>query len=80
VWYLLHGDIGAAARHHAPFVFATPFLLYLYVAWTVGIVAKRSLLPQLRLSTPVLAGFLGAWIVFSVVRNLPWAPFTWLYV
>jgi len=34
----------------------------------------------LRLPNTVLAGFLGAWIVFSVARNLPWAPFTWLYV
>jgi hypothetical protein len=79
-WYLLHGNIAAAARHHAPLVFATPFVLYMYVAWTLGIVVKRKLLPQLRLPNTVLAGFLGAWIVFSVVRNLPWAPFTWLYV
>ena len=32
-WYLLHGDIPAAARHHALFVFAVPFLLYMYFAW-----------------------------------------------
>ena len=32
-WYLLHGDLPAAARHHIVFVFAVPFLLYLYVAW-----------------------------------------------
>ncbi len=32
-WYLLHGDLGAAARHHLLFVFAVPFLIYMYVAW-----------------------------------------------
>lgn len=78
-WYVLHGDLGAAARHHLLFVFALPFLIYLYVAWA----AKLSFgwrLPQLRLSPVVLGGFLVAWLAFTVARNLPWAPFTWLYV
>jgi hypothetical protein len=79
-WYLLHGDIAAAARHHLPLVFATPFLIYMYIAWTLSVVAKRTVLPQLRIPNTVLAGFLAAWIVFSIGRNLPWAPFTWLYV
>jgi hypothetical protein len=79
-WFLLHGDIAAGARHHLPLVFATPFLIYMYVAWALNVVMKREVLPMLRLSNTVLAGFLGAWIVFSIVRNLPWAPFTWLYV
>lgn len=78
-WYLLNGDLPAAARHHALFVFAVPFLLYLYVAW-----AGRRLfgwrLPQLRLSPLVLGGFLGVWAVFSVLRNLPWSPFTMFFV
>ncbi|GAB1693864.1 DUF2752 domain-containing protein [Krasilnikovia sp. M28-CT-15] len=78
-WYLLHGDLPAAARHHALFVFAVPFLLYMYVAW-----AGRRLfgwrLPQLRLSPTVLGVFIAVWGVFSVLRNLPWAPFTSLYV
>ncbi|GAB1642445.1 DUF2752 domain-containing protein [Krasilnikovia sp. MM14-A1259] len=78
-WYLLHGDLPAAARHHAVFVFAVPFLLYMYVAW-----AGRRLfgwqLPQLQLSPTVLGVFIAVWGVFSVLRNLPWAPFTSLYV
>ena len=78
-WYLLHGDLPAAARHHALFVFAVPFLLYLYVAW-----AGRRLfgwrLPELQLSPAVIGGFLAVWAVFSVLRNLPWAPFTWFFV
>jgi hypothetical protein len=78
-WYLLHGNIAAAARHHAPLVFATPFLLYLYLAWTLGTVTRLKV-PQLRIPNMALIGFLAAWIVFSVLRNLPWAPFNWLYV
>jgi hypothetical protein len=79
-WYMLHGNIAAAARHHAMLVFATPFLIYIYIAWTLQVVTKRKVIPQLQLSTPVIGGFIGAWIMFSVLRNLPWAPFTWLYV
>jgi hypothetical protein len=78
-WYLLHGDLPAATRHHAVFVFAVPFLLWMYVAW-----AGRALfgwrLPQLRLSSRTLGVFLVVWAVWSVLRNLPWAPFTYLYV
>ncbi|PRY24564.1 uncharacterized protein DUF2752 [Pseudosporangium ferrugineum] len=78
-WFLLHGDLPAAARHHALFVFAVPFLLYMYVAWA----GKRLFnwkLPQLTLSPGVIGAFIAAWGVFSVLRNLPWAPFTSFYV
>jgi uncharacterized protein DUF2752 len=78
-WYLLHGNIPAAARHHAVFVFGLPFLIYMYVAWAVGLISGRRL-PQLRLTPQVVGIFLAAWAVFSVLRNLPWAPFTWFYV
>jgi hypothetical protein len=79
-WYLLHGNLPQAARNHAVFVFALPFLLYMYVAWSAKLVFKRDVLPALRPSPWVLSAFLGAWLVFSVLRNLPWTPFTWLYV
>ncbi|GAA2544237.1 hypothetical protein GCM10010435_10900 [Winogradskya consettensis] len=78
-WFLLHGDIPAAARHHALFVFAVPFLIYMYVAWA----AKRVFgwkIPQLTLTPTVLGIFIAAWGLFSIARNLPWAPFTSLYV
>lgn len=78
-WYVLHGNLPAAARHHALFVFALPFLLYMYVAWAVGSVFGRKL-PTLRVSPKAIGLFLGAWAAFTVVRNLPWSPFTWLYV
>lgn len=79
LWYVLHADLPAAARHHFLFVFALPFLAYLFVAWA-GKQAFGWRLPELRISSPVIAGFLALWLVFSVARNLPWAPFTALYV
>jgi Protein of unknown function (DUF2752) len=79
-WYLLHGNIPAAARSHIMAVFAAPFLAYMYVAWSVNLMTGKGRLPVLRLSPKTISIFLAVWGVFSVLRNLPWAPFTWLYV
>ena len=78
-WYLLHGDLAAAARHHLMFVFAVPFMLYAYVAWAAG-QAFGWKIPQLRVSPVGVGMFLVVWGVFAVLRNLPWAPFTWFFV
>ncbi|MGK5521760.1 DUF2752 domain-containing protein [Micromonospora sp. URMC 107] len=79
LWYVLHADLPAAARHHFLFVFALPFLAYLFVAWA-GRQAFGWRLPELRISSRAIGVFLAAWLAFSVLRNLPWAPFTSLYV
>jgi hypothetical protein len=78
-WFLLHGDIPAAARHHAIFTFAVPFLLYMYLAWALNRLFHWKL-PQLSISAPVMITFVAVWGVWSVLRNLPWAPFTAFYV
>jgi hypothetical protein len=78
-WYLLHGDLPAAARHHAPFVFSLPFLIYMYVVWSLRS-ALGVRIPQLHISNRTIVIFLAAWAVFSVLRNLPFAPFSWLFV
>jgi hypothetical protein len=79
-WYLLHGNLPAAARSHIIAVFATPYLVYLYLMWSVNLVAKRKVLPTLRLSPLSISIYLGIWAAWSILRNLPWAPFTWMYV
>lgn len=78
-WYVLHGNLPAAARHHALFLFALPFLVYLYLVWA-GREMFRWRLPVLRLTPRTIGVFLAVWTFFAVLRNLPWAPFTWLYV
>jgi len=78
-WFLLHGDIPAAARHHLIFTFAVPFLLWMYVAWAGNRLFGWKL-PQLTLSPRVLGIVIAVWGAYSVLRNLPWAPFTAFYV
>jgi hypothetical protein len=78
-WYLLHGNIPAAARSHLLAVFAAPFLVYAYITWVADTAFKRKL-PPLRLSPKAISLFLAAWGVFTIARNLPWAPFTWFFV
>jgi hypothetical protein len=79
-YYLLHGDVAAAARHHIMFVFAVPFLVYGYLSWSSEKIIGRRVLPKLTVSPLAMTMFMAAWAVFSVARNLPWAPFTALYV
>ena len=79
VWYLLHGDVWQAARHHLIALIAVPVVLYAYFAWG----AKRLLgvtLPTKRIPPIVWGSYLVAWLAFSVLRNLPWMPFHYFYV
>lgn len=77
-WFLLNGNVPAAARHHLMFVFVVPFLAYAYLAWAGRAFGWR--LPMLRPGPRAVGVMLACWAAFTVARNLPWAPFTTLYV
>lgn len=79
LYYLLHGNIPQAARHHAVAVFAAPFLVWAYFAWAIARITGRQI-PAPQLSARAVSIFLGVWAAFMVLRNLPWAPFTWFFV
>jgi hypothetical protein len=78
-YYLMHANIPEAARHHAIAVFGAPFLVWLYLAWTIRKVTGRRI-PVPRIGPKAISIFLGAWAVFAIARNLPFAPFTSFYV
>lgn len=78
-YYLVQGNLPAAARHHLVFVFAVPFLVYAYVVWA-GNRVFRWRLPQLRPGPLAIGALLISLGAYAVLRNLPWAPFTWFYV
>ncbi|MFI5489154.1 DUF2752 domain-containing protein [Micromonospora echinaurantiaca] len=76
-YYLLHGDVLQAARHHLAALVAVPFVVYLGVRWVATVWFGREL-PALRLSPRVYAVYIAAFLLYStVLRNLPWAPFAW---
>lgn len=77
VWYLLHGNLVEAARHHLVALAGVPFAGYALVAWTVQVWFGRRW-PALRLPAPVYLAYVAVWLLYStVLRNLPWPPFTW---
>jgi hypothetical protein len=78
-YYLMHGNIPEAARHHVMAVFAAPFLVWFYLAWTVKHIWGRQI-PTPKISARTISVYLALWAVFMVARNLPFAPFTTLYV
>jgi hypothetical protein len=76
-YYLLHGDLVQAARHHLAALVAVPFVAYLGVRWAVAAWFGREL-PALRLSPRVYGAYIAAFLLYStVLRNLPWPPFEW---
>jgi hypothetical protein len=78
-YYFLHGNIPEAARHHAMAVFAAPFLIWLYVAWSIQHMTGKKI-PVPKISAKTISFFMAAWGVFMVIRNIPFAPFTYLFV
>ena len=76
-WYLLHGDVVRAARHHLVALIAVPFALYAMLAWTANVWFGRSW-PLPRFTRGVYLGYAAAWLLYAVVlRNLAWPPFVW---
>lgn len=79
LYWLMHGNLLAAARFNALALVAIALLLWAYVAWTYGRVAGRRIRSwqHYRWSAAVTLALVLAWFA---VRNIPFAPFTALYV
>ena len=74
---LSQGQVGEAL-HHNPLVFC---LLPLYLVWAGHNLYRGTtgrILPRLRLGGTALIGLLIVVILFGILRNLPWYPFTQL--
>lgn len=79
-YYLIHGNLVEAARHHLVALVGLLYGLYALLAWTAGwIFGKR--LPIWRPGPRAIGIYIAVFLVYAVVlRNLPWAPFDWFYV
>lgn len=79
IYCLLHGDVSSAIHYNALGFVAMLLLLWAFGAWTYGRIVGRRILgwQHHRWSAVVALVLVVAWFV---VRNLPIAPFTALYV
>ena len=79
LYSLMHGDLSAALRFNALGLVAVILLVWAYGAWTYGRLTGRRIgsWQQQRWSAVVTLSLVSAWFV---VRNIPFAPFTGLYV
>lgn len=75
---LFHGDFLTALDYNALIPFYALFFGYLLLS--LANTAIRGISLSWKIFHPKLMyGFLGIALVFSVVRNLPYYPFNWLY-
>lgn len=79
VWYLLNANPFQAARHHLVAFVAVPVVAYVYIAWASRRIFNHRL-PTLRIPPTVWGSYLVVWLIYSVLRNLPWAPFNFFFV
>lgn len=79
VYSLLHGDVAAALHYNALAVVALGFLTFAYARWTYGRLAGRRVVSwqHHRWSAVVTLVVVTVWFV---LRNLPFAPFSGLFV
>ncbi|MDD4868428.1 MAG: DUF2752 domain-containing protein [Mycobacterium sp.] len=79
LYSLMHGDVLAAARFNALGVVAVVLLVWAYATWTYGRAVGRRVRgwQHRRWSAVVTLSLVLAW---SVVRNIPFAPFSALHV
>jgi hypothetical protein len=74
---LLHGRIAAALSYNLFLVLSLPLIGYEWLSMASHAVRGRRL-PPLPLRAGWIWALLVAIVVFTVLRNLPFEPFTWL--
>lgn len=74
---LLGGDVGTALRMNVLLVALGPFALYALAADVMSRMGVRWL-PRLVLGPRMVQAAAIVVLAFWVLRNLPWAPFSWL--
>jgi hypothetical protein len=74
----LNGDLLAALDFNPLLVLAGPVLAYVMVARGLRWLAGRPVLPTRDLTGGQIMGVFWVLMLYTLARNLPWAPFTYL--
>jgi hypothetical protein len=79
LYSLMHGNVLAATKFNALALAALVLLVWAYLAWTYGRVTGQRIRSwqHWRWAPMVTLCLVSTWFV---VRNIPFAPFNWLYV
>jgi hypothetical protein len=79
LYSVLHGNLFAAAKFNALGLVALGLMVFAFATWTYGRLVGRRIWSwqHYRWSAAVTLVVVSVWFV---VRNLPFAPFTGLYV
>lgn len=79
LYSLLHGDVLAAVKYNALAVVALALLIVAYATWSYGRIVGRNTVTwlQYRWTAAITLILVSTWFV---VRNLPFPPFSGLYV
>lgn len=79
IYSLLHGDLLAAVKFNALALVGLGLLIIAYLTWTYGRIVGRHIVgwQQRRWAAVTTLVVVSAWFV---LRNLPFAPFSALYV
>ncbi len=73
---LLHGDLSRAVDHNVLLVASLPVVVGIAAYWAWGRFVGSA--PVRRVPSGLAWGFFAVAVVFAVLRNLPWAPLTYL--
>lgn len=75
---LLQGDLAAACSYNVFMLIWLPWPAYSLLALWLEALAGRRILPQIRDYRLLMVILLASALIFFILRNLPWAPLTWL--
>ena len=74
---LAHGHVTAALSYNPLLVVSMPLIVYWVVSQTFLVLSGRTL-PRIHVPDKLLWAALAGVVVFGVVRNIPYYPFTLL--
>ncbi len=79
-YYLIHGNLIEAARHHLLALVGVLYGGYVLVAWTATWLLGTKM-PIWRPGRWAIIAYIAAFLIYStVLRNLPWPPFSWFNI